>query len=164
MSASSTTPNSPDGGPADSLAPRLPLRPLRLLAPKPLQPRPSPTSSGTHTPGPYVCPICRHGACQLTSHKAFAKRQQGKKAIATGNDRLRQQGKDLEETTYTSSYAYLFAAQYLDAGISASRLDPFITLPVPNGEHPDISRLFHHCETDLLPSLLFGSVERRPVS
>jgi len=152
MSASLESAETSDAAPSRRTAPRPPLRPLKTLAPKPPQAQ-RPVSSRRITAisvssvvgrgSPPTCPVCRRRACQLSSHKSWAKdsNQPGDGTVLPHN-----RHDVIKDTPYANSYAYRFAESLVDASIAAGQVDPFYQLPIPDGTHPQLHRLFHDCK------------------
>jgi hypothetical protein len=155
MSASSDTAATPDATVSRRTVPRLSLRPLKTLAPKPPQAeqpgsqRSATTRATSSAVGLWSCPICpafRRRACRLSSHKFFAKESKRVHEPANGAVQLPSRQNAANDAAYANSYAYLFAQSFVDSDMAAGRVDPFYRLPVPDSTHPQLHRLFHDCK------------------
>ena len=134
--------------------PQLPLRTLKPVAPKPplrgsSEPGPrrsalTATSSLSRAPRSKVCPVCFRGSCQLDSHKQFTKSKRLSDKLRQASSRTSSSPSD--DTVYSQSYAYRFAQTFVDTSLAASRVDPFIDLPVSASTHPQLHGLFHDCK------------------
>ena len=155
MSTPSDSGEVPDALPSKRTVPRLSLRPLKTLAPKPPHPeRPVPSRSATTTTtsslqGPRsspICPVCRRRACPLASHKAWTRDR--KHVIQSGEIFVQAKSGPtfVNDPTYANSYAYRFTQSFVDVNIAAGRVDPFYKLPIPDSTHPQLHRLFHDCK------------------
>lgn len=152
----------PDALSSDPNTFQLPLSRFRHLAPKPLpleRPRAGRPSKGKSVSSiflasrPFACPVCGRVLCQLKSHKSFARQKELEWEVADADVSMQHRRNLSKDTTYQRSYAYLFAQRYVDPDIAASRVDPFINLPIPDNANPEIHRLFHDCQLSLRASL-----------
>lgn len=163
MSTSSDSAATPDATPPRSTVPRLSLRPLKTLAPKPPQAersgsqRSAITRATLSAVGLWSCPICpvsRRRACRLSSHKSFVTESKRVHEPANGAVQPPSRQNAANDTAYANSYAYHFAQSFVDGDMAAGRVDPFYRLPVPDSTHPQLHRLFHDCKHIVLPNTL----------
>ena len=140
---------SPSSGQEDEPALSLPSRPagqFRNLAPKPPESlsriaRRSPVARASSSipslrQNPRVCRFCGRLRCTLATHRAYWDRNLSGAADPAS---LEASMNRLRNTPYVESYSYAHYRVYIDRDIAASRLDPFLELPI--SERPNINEL-----------------------
>lgn len=161
--------SSSDADSPDQAAPQppptvVPLRPYKTLAPKPASAKRSIRRAGSkahlfpfvrQVPRSPVCPICQRNNCQLASHKSFLKSitSKEKSKSASSSPEAQPRPSQVANTLYKKSYAYQFAS-FVDTDLAASRIDPFVSLPIPDSSHPQLHALLHDCKRPLHLQLL----------
>ena len=154
MSSTGQYTTSPDAAASQPSAHPVPLRPYKTLAPKPTQKTWPIVESTSRAPPALllrpalrtpICAVCQRASCQLVSHKTFLRFKLLKGKDTARNLAIRPHHNSPDEAVYKQSYAFQFAS-FVDVSLAASRIDPFIGLPIPESSHPQLHRLLHDCK------------------